>query len=240
MAQAKAKVKAAVRKVVKPRAKKAEAAKPVADPNKITAEDLDQHKLWWLSDGVKGKRLERPHANLSRANLDGANLSRANLDGANLDGANLSRANLDGANLDGANLSRANLSRANLSRANLDGANLSRANLDGANLDGANLSRANLDGANLSRANLSGANLDGAKLIGQQPVLSLQFAHGYILMLFRTDKGIRVHCGCRRFENVAAAKAHWLAHKNGQRRQVVLPALDALLVIAKAQGWEVK
>ena len=134
-------------------------------------------------------------ANLSGANLYGANLSRANLSGANLYGANLSRANLIGANLIGADLSRANLygadlfganlygaylsgadlSGADLSRANLSGADLSRANLYGANLygaylSGANLSRANLSGANLYGANLSRANLIGANLIGAHGV----------------------------------------------------------------------
>ena len=59
--------------------------------------------------------------------LKGANLSEANLSGANLRGANLSEANLSGANLSGANLREANLSEANLS-----GANLSEANLSGA------------------------------------------------------------------------------------------------------------
>jgi hypothetical protein len=51
-------------------------------------------------------------ADLSRANLFGANLSRANLSRANLFGANLSRANLFEADLFGADLSRANLSMA--------------------------------------------------------------------------------------------------------------------------------
>jgi uncharacterized protein YjbI with pentapeptide repeats len=87
---------------------------------------------------------------INKARETGANLSEANLYGANLYGANLSRANLYGANLYGANLSGANLSRANLYGANLYGANLSEANLYGANLYGANLSEANLYGANLS------------------------------------------------------------------------------------------
>jgi len=95
----------------------------------------------------------------------GANLSRANLFGANLSGADLSRANLFGANLFGANLSRANLSRANLFGADLSGADLFGADLSGANLFGANLSGADLSGANLFGADLSGANLSGADKI---------------------------------------------------------------------------
>jgi hypothetical protein len=99
---------------------------------------------------------------IKQAILSGADLSRANLYGANLYGADLSRANLYGANLYGANLSGANLSGANLYGADLSGANLSRANLSGANLYGADLSGANLSRANLYGANLSGANLSGA------------------------------------------------------------------------------
>ena len=93
----------------------------------------------------------------------GANLTRANLYGADLSGANLSGANLTRANLYGANLSDANLSGANLYGADLSGANLTRANLSGANLYGANLSGANLTRANLSGANLYGADLSSAK-----------------------------------------------------------------------------
>ena len=91
---------------------------------------------------------------------------RADLSRANLSGADLSRANLSVANLSGANLSRANLSVANLSGANLSGANLSRADLSGANLYGANLYGASLSWADLSRADLSWADLYGANLYG--------------------------------------------------------------------------
>ena len=66
---------------------------------------LDTHLLWWKSQGGEC-------ANLSRADLYGADLSGANLYGANLYGAHLSRADLYGANLYGANLSRADLPRA--------------------------------------------------------------------------------------------------------------------------------
>ena len=73
----------------------------------------------WLRDEDGGSR-----ANLSRANLYGADLSRANLSCADLYGANLSRANLYGADLYGANLCGADLSGADLSRANLYGAKI--------------------------------------------------------------------------------------------------------------------
>ena len=115
---------------------------------------LTAHSLWRSSAGVSGSR-----ANLSRADLSGANLSRANLSGADLSGTNLSGANLSRANLYGVNLSGADLSGANLYGTNLSGANLS-----GADLYGANLSRADLYGANLSGADLSGADLSGANM----------------------------------------------------------------------------
>ncbi|MES2788167.1 MAG: pentapeptide repeat-containing protein, partial [Planctomycetota bacterium] len=67
------------------------------------------------------------------------NLTGANLTGADLYGANLTRANLTGADLYGANLTGANLTGADLYGANLTGANLTGADLYGANLYGANL-----------------------------------------------------------------------------------------------------
>jgi Family of unknown function (DUF5758)/Pentapeptide repeats (8 copies) len=106
-------------------------------------ETLKKHKLW-LEGKEGGVR-----ADLSDANLSGANLSDANLSGANLSDANLSGANLSGADLYRADLSSADLSYANLSYANLSGANLSYANLSGANLSYAYLSDANLSGAKL-------------------------------------------------------------------------------------------
>ena len=119
-------------------------------------------------DVVKLNEIIEKHAKWLKCMNDGsrANLSGANLSGADLYGANLSRANLSGAVLYGANLSRANLSGADLYGADLYGANLSWANLYGADLYGANLSGADLYGANLSGANLYGANLYGADLSG--------------------------------------------------------------------------
>ncbi|MFG1804620.1 pentapeptide repeat-containing protein [Micromonospora carbonacea] len=76
---------------------------------------------------------------------DPLDLARANLTGADLTGANLARANLTGAILDGANLARANLAGADLTGANLLGANLLGANLDGATLFVTNLEGAILD-----------------------------------------------------------------------------------------------
>ena len=95
---------------------------------------LDEHLLWLNGEG--GSR---------------ANLSNADLFGADLRGANLSNADLRGANLSNANLSNADLRCANLSNADLRGANLSNADLCGANLRGANLSNADLCGASIDQ-----------------------------------------------------------------------------------------
>ena len=114
-------------------------------------EILRKHQLW-LDGDPSGVR-----ANLTRANLYGADLTRANLYRADLYGADLTRANLTRANL-----YRADLTRANLYRADLYGADLTRANLYRANLYGANLYGANLTGADLYGADLTGADLYGA------------------------------------------------------------------------------
>jgi uncharacterized protein YjbI with pentapeptide repeats len=101
----------------------------------ITADDLALHAQW-LSDSSTGKRLQRPSAYLTRANLTGADLTGAYLTRAYLTGANLTRAYLTGANLTGADLTGANLTGAYLTRANLTGADLARADLTGAYLSG--------------------------------------------------------------------------------------------------------
>lgn len=61
----------------------------------------------------------------------------ADLTGANLSGADLRDVSFAGANLTGANLSDANLSDCDLSGATLTGANLKNVKLAGANLTGA-------------------------------------------------------------------------------------------------------
>ncbi len=118
-------------------------------------------------------------ANLSKAQLVGANLRNAPMRGVNLSGANLSNATLSGACLQRANLNGATLHGADLSIQpfieDLDnpgeetqdtsewiGADLSDAELRETNLSGANLWQANLSGADLRGADLSGADLRGA------------------------------------------------------------------------------
>ena len=106
------------------------------------------------------------NANLSGADLSGADLINADLSSADLSSADLSGADLSGADLINANLSSAELCGADLINANLSGADLINANLSGTDLINANLSGANLSGANLRYANLSGANLKYANLSG--------------------------------------------------------------------------
>jgi uncharacterized protein YjbI with pentapeptide repeats len=72
------------------------------------AEILANHAKW-LADHATGSR-----ANLTRADLTGANLHEANLTRANLIGAYLHEAALTRANLSGADLTRANLTDATI------------------------------------------------------------------------------------------------------------------------------
>ena len=97
---------------------------------------------------------------------------------------------------------------------------------------------ADLTGADLTGAHLRGADGENLKLVGPSPVITLGFGHGWPLMLLNTDKGIRVVCGCRGPWEVKKAQAHWKKHDDSQRQKVVLPALEALLAIAKAHGWK--
>ena len=75
------------------------------DMKKITQEELNEilekHKKW-LEDNEVGERADLSVADLSGANLSVADLSVADLSGANLSVANLSVADLSGANLSGA------------------------------------------------------------------------------------------------------------------------------------------
>ena len=118
-------------------------------------EILEKHKMW-LNGEEGGEK-----ANLSGADLRGADLYRANLRGASLRGASLRRANLSGADLRGANLRETTLKWANLKWANLNGAYLRWANLSGADLSGADISKADLRGADLRGSDISGADLRG-------------------------------------------------------------------------------
>src|SRR5574344_625855 len=63
-------------------------------------EILANHKLWIDSNSKYGNRADLSDADLRGANLRGADLSDADLLGANLRGADLLGADLSGANLD--------------------------------------------------------------------------------------------------------------------------------------------
>jgi uncharacterized protein YjbI with pentapeptide repeats len=136
----------------------------------------DESHLSLLKQGVKAWNQWREQnvwckPNLSRTDLNRADLGEANLIAVDLSGASLIEANLSSANLFKANLCGAVLSKSNLSGANLVATILSRVDLSGADLTDAdlgstNLTEANLSGAILIRGHLSGANLFKANLSG--------------------------------------------------------------------------
>ncbi len=103
---------------------------------------------------------------LLEADLKGANLSKADLTGANLREADLRKANLSGAHLVRANLREADLKWADLRGADLSEANLWDAVLCHANLRKATLSKADLTGALLIQADLCAATLTGSSVYG--------------------------------------------------------------------------
>ena len=90
------------------------------------------------------------------------NLQRAELEGASFVGVNLSEANLQAAKLEGADFAEANLSQANLQAAKLKGTSFIGANLSEAKLQKAQLLNSMLVDTQLYRANLTGACLTGA------------------------------------------------------------------------------
>jgi hypothetical protein len=127
----------------------------------------DEH-LKILEEGVETWNAWRTEFPDTRPRLDGANLIKANLKGANLSRAEMWFAKLRGADLENANLSWAllmgtDLSGANLKNAILRSADLLEVNLSQSNMSGANLSEANLNLANLSFANLNEADVRLAK-----------------------------------------------------------------------------
>jgi hypothetical protein len=91
-----------------------------------------------------------------------ADLSMANLRGANLFGADLREANLSGANLFGAILCGAILSEADLKKADLIGADLWGADLSEANISEADLTNADLLHSQVMATNFHNAILTGA------------------------------------------------------------------------------
>jgi hypothetical protein len=114
---------------------------------------------------MKPGRVDLFGADLSEVALDGwVNLREADLTRANLQGAQLWHAILHGANLREAHLEGAYLQEASLERAHLEGAHLEGAHLEKAFLIWANLQEAHLEGAHLQQALLTWANLQEAHL----------------------------------------------------------------------------
>ena len=99
-----------------------------AQLRKVSANRLKQilaaHKKWLETKGKQGKRADLSRANLQEANLWGTNLQKAYRYNANLQEASLVKANLQGADLKGAQLQGAFFYFANLQEAELKQANL--------------------------------------------------------------------------------------------------------------------
>jgi serine/threonine-protein kinase len=128
--------------------------KPKAPPK------LDENGL--LTAYMKGRR------DFACQDLTRLDLQKADLSGGIFHQAKLANTNFHGADLSNADFGRASLHRVNLRDANLGRAYLSYADLEGADLRGADLSFAYLNHANLKGANLCGANLSNAKITEEQ------------------------------------------------------------------------
>jgi uncharacterized protein YjbI with pentapeptide repeats len=115
---------------------------------------LAAHALWLATRDLASEERQGERADLTEANLQGADLSKANLRDANLQGSNLSEADLRDIDLSGADLWAVNFIEADLS-----GANLRKAMLHGAIFWGANITEADLTGADLSMAKVTSKKL---------------------------------------------------------------------------------
>lgn len=149
-------------------------------------------------------------ADLERANLQYVPIEFADLRCADLQYANLQYAGLRYADLRGTDFRHANLQFADLQNVFLQCADLRYADFRGANLIGANLQCADLRNANLKRANLQHADLSGADLSGAELeplhyeeviVEDFMYVRGLgscnrLTLIFKTDIGIVIQCGC--------------------------------------------
>ena len=112
------------------------------------------------------RRVRGWEACFANAVLPGADLSAANMHGANFRGADMRRVNLSAARLGGADLRDANLGLVDLVGQNLWKGSLFPSRLVGVQLEGADLRGAELSGADMRGASLGGAKLDSALLGG--------------------------------------------------------------------------
>lgn len=116
-------------------------------------------------DGCSGITLQE--ANLSNADLSCARLVHGNL-------------NMSKANLQGANLSHAFIAGVNLTKANLKGANLNDARIFEVDFTGADFQRASLGFHAINRITLENANLCGADLREMKDISSINVWTGAI------------------------------------------------------------
>jgi uncharacterized protein YjbI with pentapeptide repeats len=135
----------------------------------LSGVDLSHLPLTRLHAGLSLE--EGRHATVEQSRQAAASLARADLSYAQLQGAQLSWATLDEAvlveaHLEGADLGRATLRRSILAGTHLEGADLTKAQMEGATLLEAHLEGAFLLGASLEGANLFEAHLEGARLVG--------------------------------------------------------------------------
>lgn len=112
---------------------------------------------------AKGRRDFSSH-NLSRGDLQNADLSGCIFRESSLQKTKLQGADLSNADFAKANLSEADLRETALTRAYFHASNLTKADFRKADLSSANFTNANVKGANFCGANLSGAKIDSAQL----------------------------------------------------------------------------
>lgn len=112
----------------------------------------------WLLNGTLNK------ADLSGANLQGAELALAHMKEANLMSTHLEDAYLAMAHVEGGKLMEAHLDNAHFEMAYLRDADLRWAQLIGTHLEGAHMQYARLDQADLSNTHIEGADLKNASL----------------------------------------------------------------------------
>src|SRR5947208_844069 len=140
----------------------------------LSGANLSHLPLMRLRAGLsleEGRHATVEQSRQAAANLEKADVSYAQLQGAQLSWATLDEAVLVEAHLQGADLGKASLKKAILAGIHLEGADLTKAHLEGstlleAHLEGAFLQGASLEGANLFEAHLEGAWLGGAHLEG--------------------------------------------------------------------------
>jgi hypothetical protein len=151
-------------------------------------------RVWnkWREDNPKIEP-DLGEANLSRMDLNFANLSFANLCDTQFISANLRFADLGRANLSGANLSSVDLSGSNLEDADLSFARLSTVNFRTARLSGTNFHKAEVFMATFSNLDLSAAKGLG-DAIHQGPsqitIDTIYLSHGNIPDAFLKGAGI--------------------------------------------------